>query len=189
MLLAIVASMIPLVTYIDVVWWSLPLVLGSISMVVNLVPCCVRMKSSGLGITGVLLLLTTAACLACGIHVYQNVDDYRCSYEHYHYEDDYLIEEVFGEVDPAVGEKDVDVPGGDEIRRLEHTCGSWLWIAITMLVDGGLWFLSTILAVVFIVKYNKQSNGEGTSLPSNNNVGTSTVDPDIEEGEQSRVGL
>ena len=116
----------------------------------------------------------------------QNVDDNRCSYDHYH--DDYDYHDDY--VDSEGGETD-GVPGGDERRRLEHTCGSWLWISITMLVDAGLWFLSTVLTIVFIVKYNKQSNGEGTSsLPNNNvNVG-SPADPGIEEDgmEERKVG-
>ena len=103
------------------------------------------MKKIGLSIASMLMLLTTIACTICGAHIYQNVDYDRCQ--------DYMIEDPYS---------DNEFPYHDGGRRqLEHQCGSWLGFAITMLVDAGLWLLSTILSIIFIFRYSKFDSSSG----------------------------
>jgi hypothetical protein len=122
-LLVIVSSLVPMFTYIDVVYWALPLGMGCVSMVLNLRPCCVHVKTVGLGLMGIFIMATAITSTVTGVHILDNVDENRCSYDE--------------------GIDDQTTSG----RRLEHTCGSWLGFAITMLVD--------ILLLIFFIRYNK----------------------------------
>ena len=98
-------------TYIDIVYWALPLGMGCMSMVLNLRPCCVYVKTVGLGLMGIFIMATAIASTVTGVHILDNVGENRCSYDE--------------------GIDDQTISG----RRLEHTCGSWLGFAITILVD------------------------------------------------------
>lgn len=136
-LLVIVSSLVPMFTYIDVVYWALPLGMGCVSMFLNLRPCCVHVKTVGLGLMGIFIMATAITSTVTGVHILDNVDENRCSY------DEGII--IYDNDD------DQTISG----RRLEHTCGSWLGFAITMLVDAGLWYTSSILLLIFFIRYNK----------------------------------
>ena len=133
-LLVIVSSLVPMFTYIDVVYWALPLGMGCVSMFLNLRPCCVHVKTVGLGLMGIFIMATAITSTVTGVHILDNVDENRCSY------------------DEGIDLNDDQTTSG---RRLEHTCGSWLGFAITMLVDAGLWYTSSILLLIFFIRYNK----------------------------------
>lgn len=136
-LLVIVSSLVPMFTYIDIVYWALPLGMGCVSMFLNLRPCCVHVKTVGLGLMGIFIMATAITSTVTGVHILDNVDENRCSY------DEGII--IYDNDD------DQTISG----RRLEHTCGSWLGFAITMLVDAGLWYTSSILLLIFFIRYNK----------------------------------
>ena len=130
-----------------------------------------------LGTDGILMLLTAIACTVCGVHILQNVDEDRCNYNYYAEEEYWYDEEVDHTHEEAdVNEEDsVSITG--EGRRLEHTCGSWLGWAVTMLVDAGLWFIATVLLLVFIIRYNKFYNGNRGEAEDEEEV-ESTPDPE-----------
>ena len=136
-LLVIVSSLVPMFTYIDIVYWALPLGMGCVSMFLNLRPCCVHVKTVGLGLMGIFIMATAITSTVTGVHILDNVDENRCSY------DEGII--IYDNDD------DQTISG----RRLEHTCGSWLGFAITILVDAGLWYTSSILLLIFFIRYNK----------------------------------
>ena len=136
-LLVIVSSLVPMFTYIDVVYWALPLGMGCVSMFLNLRPCCVHVKTVGLGLMGIFIMATAITSTVTGVHILDNVDENRCSY------------------DEGIIIYDNDDDQTTSGRRLEHTCGSWLGFAITMLVDAGLWYTSSILLLIFFIRYNK----------------------------------
>ena len=145
---------------------------------------------------------TAIACTVCGVHILQNVDEDRCNYygeapEEYWYDDE--VDHTHDEVD--VNEEDSVSTG--EGRRLEHTCGSWLGWAVTMLVDAGLWFIAMVLLLVFIIRYNKLCNGnsgeaedeekvdgtpdrEGTNTIPNNSNMDSDVGKEMEQTAQEK---
>ena len=136
-LLVIVSSLVPMFTYIDIVYWALPLGMGCFSMFLNLRPCCVHVKTVGLGLMGIFIMATAITSTVTGVHILDNVDENRCSY------------------DEGIIIYDNDDDQTTSGRRLEHTCGSWLGFAITMLVDAGLWYTSSILLLIFFIRYNK----------------------------------
>lgn len=136
-LLVIVSSLVPMFTYIDIVYWALPLGMGCVSMFLNLRPCCVHVKTVGLGLMGIFIMATAITSTVTGVHILDNVDENRCSY------------------DEGIIIYDNDDDQTTSGRRLEHTCGSWLGFAITMLVDAGLWYTSSILLLIFFIRYNK----------------------------------
>ena len=139
-------------TYIDVVYWALPLGMGCVSMFLNLRPCCVHVKTVGLGLMGIFIMATAITSTVTGVHILDNVDENRCSY------------------DEGIDLNDDQTTSG---RRLEHTCGSWLGFAITMLVDAGLWYTSSILLLIFFIRYNKFDINGGEAATNEEEGGTS----------------